>query len=241
MFLEVTPLTFRVIVKCGVSLSQLRLFYGRPEESEVRGKELYQAVMSRDDEKPVDEFLRVDVNNIKFKTGDAAAFKAIHEVDVPVKLWTRNTAGKQIQKANPTAFWQLEPSVKNRFHVRKTSFYILRSKEKIILRPSICVYCRAIDETIGEMRIHYAGFVHPHFGYHIKNGKVVAIGTPLIFEVRGHDVNVVLNDAEPLARLTFYRMSQDCSSEPDPKKLSTYHDQILRLSQFFDQFETAKN
>src|SRR5262249_44191726 len=36
-----------------------------------------------------------------------------------------------------------------------------------------------------EMRIHYAGFVHPLFGRDRKDGKV---GTPLIFEVRGHDV-----------------------------------------------------
>jgi dCTP deaminase len=121
------------------------------------------------------------------------------------------------------------------------SFYILRSKEKIILPPGVCVYCRAIDETIGEMRIHYAGFVHPHFGYHIRgerHKRVVEIGTPLIFEVRGHDVHVVLNDDEPLARLQFYRMSRDCSETPNRKKLSAYHDQTLRLSQFFDQFPT---
>jgi len=239
MFLEVTSMTFRVRVKPGISLSQLRLFYGKPEESELRGAELYQAVMRRDDQKKVDECLRVDVSNVSFEAKDAAAFKAKVDIEEPVKLWTKNTAGKPTKKADPAAYWDLEASVNRRFRIKERSFYILRSKEKMILRPGICVYCRAIDETIGEMRIHYAGFVHPHFGYHIKSNRVVEKGTPLIFEVRGHDVDVVLNDDEPLARLQFYRMSQDCSEVPAKSRLSAYHDQTLRLSQFFDQFPTT--
>jgi dCTP deaminase len=241
MFLEVTSMTFRVRVKPGISLSQLRLFYGKPEESEIKGEELYKAVMRRNDLKPVDEFLRVDVSNIAFKAKKAAAFKAKNQVKIPIKLWTKGAAGNKLKKAQPAAYWELENSVNKRFPVMANSFYILRSKEKIILPPGVCVYCRAIDETIGEMRIHYAGFVHPHFGYHIRgerHKRVVEIGTPLIFEVRGHDVHVVLNDDEPLARLQFYRMSRDCSETPNRKKLSAYHDQTLRLSQFFDQFPT---
>jgi len=38
MFLEVTPITFHVRVKEGSSLSQLRFFYGKPEQSIVRGR-----------------------------------------------------------------------------------------------------------------------------------------------------------------------------------------------------------
>jgi hypothetical protein len=57
--------------------------------------------------------------------------------------------------------------------------------------------------------------------------------------VCGHDVDVVLNDNEPLARLQFYRMSQDCAFPPDPKKLSPYSGQTLKLSQFFDDFPIA--
>lgn len=79
------------------------------------------------------------------------------------------------------------------------------------------------------MRIHYAGFVHPFFG---RNRDDQAIGTPLIFEVRGHDVHVSLKDGEKMARLTFYRMSEDAVFEP-PKKRN-YESQTLELSKFFD-------
>ena len=55
-------------------------------------------------------------------------------------------------------------------------------------------------------------------------------GTPLIFEVRGHDVNVSLSHGEKMARLTFYRMSQDAEKEvAEP----SYNDQELQLSQLF--------
>ena len=45
MFLEITPLTFKIRVKVGIPLSQLRLFYGNPDDSLIKGKELYQTVL----------------------------------------------------------------------------------------------------------------------------------------------------------------------------------------------------
>jgi dCTP deaminase len=238
MFLEVTPITFRVRVKVGKSLSQLRLFQGKPEHSEVRGRELYEAVLLREGSSPPDECLRVDVSNVLIGQKEAAAFKAKIENQEPVNLWVdRDERGNPVNRPDPNAYWDLEESENNRFRITQRNFYILRSKEKICLGRGICVYCRAIDETIGEMRIHYAGFVHPYFGF--PTSPAQARGTPLIFEVRGHDVDVVLNDNEPLARLQFYRMSQDCTEPPDPKMLSPYNTQTLRLSQFFDDLPIA--
>jgi dCTP deaminase len=40
LYLEITPITFSVIVKEGVSLNQLRIFKGRPEQSELREEDL---------------------------------------------------------------------------------------------------------------------------------------------------------------------------------------------------------
>jgi dCTP deaminase len=97
----------------------------------------------------------------------------------------------------------------------------------ISLPDGVAVYCRAIDEAIGEMRIHYAGFVHPFFGSGREDGKP---GTPLIFEVRGHDVDVSLKDGEKMARLIFYRMSRPCIKK---KKKDSYTEQTLKLSAIF--------
>jgi dCTP deaminase len=82
------------------------------------------------------------------------------------------------------------------------------------------------------MRIHYAGFVHPFFGTKRKDGRK---GTPLIFEVRGHDIDVSLKDGEKMARLVFYRMSEPCERVKKKKrsKKNTYNEQDLQLSSIF--------
>jgi dCTP deaminase len=142
----------------------------------------------------------------------------------PIPLWDLD---KGSEKPDPRKYWKsLPPNNQSRIKIEKNRFHILRSREKISVPPGIAVYCRASDETIGEMRIHYAGFAHPWFGWERPDGEP---GTPLIFELRGHDVDVSLADGEKMARLTFYRMSEDCKKPNDV----SYNTQTLKLSDFF--------
>ena len=104
--------------------------------------------------------------------------------------------------------------------------------KRLRVPEGVAIYCKAIDETIGEMRIHYAGFVHPFFGVDRKDGQR---GTSLIFEVRGHQVDANIIHAEKLAILTFYRMSKDCTEKDKPKEDDDYNNQTLKLSGFFDR------
>jgi len=223
LYVEITPITFNVRVKEGIALSQLRLFYGRPENAEIRGDELYSSALMDGGE---DGCLRVDLSETTIIGEKGCAFCATpHQSHAPVPLWEDKTIAPE-----PKKYWRLEKpfrlGVRDFIQITKEQFYILRSKERIALPAGVAVYCRAIDETIGEMRIHYAGFVHPLFGRDRKDG---AVGTPLIFEVRGHDVEVLLSENEKMARLTFYRMSKDCESGTP----SEYSQQTLQLSKFF--------
>ncbi len=232
MYIEITPITFGVRVKQGIALSQLRLFYGNPDNAVMQGEELYAALLHRDDDKKVDGALRVDLTKTRIYGDKVTAFcasdKGSSNDRKPVDLWEPED---ESMKPNPESYWDISLSDdKNRFIIRKGSFYILRSKERIALPKGIAVYCRATDETIGEMRIHYAGFVHPYFGRNRVDGKT---GTPLIFEVRGHDVDVNLGDDEKMANLIFYRMSEDCT-EADK---TPYNDQTLKLSKFFQEWK----
>lgn len=220
MYVEVTPITFAVRVKPGISLSQLRLFYGDPENVEIKGKQLYRAILSGPGAD--DGSLTVDLGNDKKGGLDVAAFFASPPRDggEPIPLW------EQSPKPEPWNYWKFQACEDSkRLRIRETNFYLLRSKERISVPRGIAIYCRASDETIGEMRIHYAGFVHPNFGVKREDGKH---GTPLIFEVRGHQVDVSLADQEKLASLIFYRMSED-SDEGG----TNYNNQSLQLSKFF--------
>jgi len=221
MYLEITPMTFNVRVKAGISLSQLRLFRGRPADSEIRGEEVYEPLLHVDNSYEMDGSLSVNLQATLISGHDVCAFCAnpMKEDDEPIDLWKR-------KEVDPCPYWKfLMSDNKGRFKITKTNFYILRSKEKISLKQDIAVYCRATDETIGEMRIHYAGFVHPFFGTERRDDQQ---GTPLMFEVRGHDVDVSLKDGEKMARLIFYRMSEACE-----RGRISYNEQTLQLSNIF--------
>jgi dCTP deaminase len=225
LFLEITPITFNVSVKVGTSLSQLRIFYGNPDNVSLSGKELFDCVNIPDGD------LRVDLSDIKVGSEEGCTFCATSGSDEPIPLW------KEIEHPDPRKYWSLAKPIeldgKKCLQIKKEQFYLLRSKETIALPAGIAVYCRAIDETIGEMRIHYAGFVHPWFG---RNRKDNNIGTPLIFEVRGHDVEVLLTDSEKMARLSFYRMSEACVKPEQSER--DYGDQTLALSHFFSDWNS---
>jgi dCTP deaminase len=227
MFLEIIPLTFNIKVSKGASLSQLRLFYGKPNESELNGQGYYESLLINDKVPNTDGTLSVDLTHVEIYNGNkAAAFRAIKNADFI------DLSGKV--KVKPHQFWTLETaeehSGNHHIIIKQNEFYILRSKEKIYLPENVAVYCRAMDENLGEMRIHYAGFVHPFFGTDENDNPV---GTPLIFEVRGHNVDVYLSDSEKLARLIFYRMSRKAKSDDDEK---SYNDQTLKLSKHFSDW-----
>ena len=226
MYLEITPITFSVRVRTNTSLSQLRFFYGDPRDVEIRSDVLYRTVF-HGDEKKHDGSLSVDLQNTDVGGLTTSAFCAEGGGDVePITLWVAD------DKPDPCKHWRFKESSSERLTIAAERFYILRSKERISVPPGVAIYCRASDETIGEMRIHYAGFVHPLFGCRRSDGQM---GTPLIFEVRGHQVNVSLADGERMANLTFYRMSQDANQKGTP---TGYENQTLKLSKFFADWPT---
>jgi dCTP deaminase len=233
MFLEITPITFNVNVRPDTSLSQLRFFYGRPDDVVIKGKELFKTIFH--DTQHKDESLTVNLSDATIGDPGASkrkgvAFRSKSDVAPSVPLWT--VANKP--KPNPSDYWDIESADEfKRLYIEPDIFYILRSKEKLTVPKGVAIYCRATDETIGEMRIHYAGFVHPYFGLYREDGNK---GTPLIFEVRGHQVPVSLADEEKMANLIFYRMSEDCpklTAEEEKEEAKGYSSQELKLSKFF--------
>ena len=225
MFLEIIPISFNVRVKPGISLSQLRFFYGHPDKSIIDDDDFIKgALVGSDDGKG---YLSVDLSETDVSGLKVVAYRALEsEKENYVDLWKKN----EDLKPDSCQFWYFD-SIRDddgRFTLQHNSFYLLRSKERIALPGTVAVYARPMDETLGEMRIHYAGFAHPYFGLGRKDGKK---GTPLIFEVRAYSVNVNLEHGESLAKLAFYRMSErlDENKDKDPG----YNDQELQLSGFF--------
>lgn len=230
MFIEITSITFNIKVREGDSLSQLRFFYGKIENSIITDTNFINSILQIKEPEFNSGTLSVNIYNETLNNNiSVAAFQAKKTNNESLELWTN-------KKYSPNDFWIPVPSseshrLKN-IVIDKDEFYILRSYERINLNENACIYCRAMDETLGEMRIHYAGFVHPCFGQDRTKGPD---GTPLIFEVRGHNVSILLTDKEILARLFFYNMSEkvDKSEKPDDNPADGYNDQELKLSNIF--------
>lgn len=239
LFLEATPITFNVYVKEGKPISQLRLFWGPARLSNISSEEkmeFYQFFINRYDDKELNS-LSVDLSPIEISEElHASAFCALDNQD-PFDLWV-----KKDNKPNPAMYWKpieshqfLEHQDLKKVNIKQNKFYILRSRERIRVPEDVAVYCRAMDEALGEMRIHYAGFVHPHFGCKKDSGELE--GTPLTFEMRGHNVNINLTDGETLAKLMYYQMSQPAIYE---KGKNPYNKQELKLSKIFDDWPSKK-
>ena len=90
----------------------------------------------------------------------------------------------------------------------------------------------AYDPSMGEFRIHYAGFFDPGFGYGAKDVK----GSYAVLEVRSHEVPFLIEDGQIVGRLVYERLL----TRPD--KIygmgigSSYQGQGLSLSKQFKRF-----
>ena len=222
MYIEITPITFNVSVRPRLHMTQLRLFYGRPEDSIMSGAEIFKTVLGPEAKEGI---LTVNLTDESKGGVPVAAYRAktSGRKEESIRLWVK-------QKEVPWQYWRfVRADGQKRLQIENGRFYILRSKERLYVPKGIAIYCKASDETIGEMRIHYAGFVHPGFG--MKRGDGLR-GTPLIFEVRGHQVNANLKDGEKMANLIFYRMSRGIFAEMN----KSYNDQNLKLSNVFKEW-----
>ena len=107
-------------------------------------------------------------------------------------------------------------------------FYILASKDAVEIPAMEAAEMTPIDPSVGEFRVHYAGFFDPGFG----TAEVDALGSRAVLEVRSHETPFLLEDGQTVARLVFEPLSER------PAKLygfdgSHYQRQGLKLSKHF--------
>ena len=106
-------------------------------------------------------------------------------------------------------------------------FYILASKEAVRIPPDQAAEMLAYDTSIGEFRVHYAGFFDPGFG----DGE--ADGTRAVLEVRSHEVPFVLEDGQRVGQLIYEDLSEPPEQLYGEGIGSNYQHQGLRLSKHF--------
>jgi dCTP deaminase len=105
----------------------------------------------------------------------------------------------------------------------------LASAERLHIPPDLAAEMVPIDPTMGEFRVHYAGFFDPGFGY-TEHGYP---GSRAVLEVRSHEVPFILEDRQIVGRLVFEKLSEVPDILYGQTPTSNYQGQGLKLSKHF--------
>lgn len=207
LFAEVVPRSFPVIARAGDSLNQLRF-----------------REAASDPKRPSRTFpVSIDLEGAA--AGGIVAYRA------------RKTTGlidlQQIGKYDRNDFWepiQCRPGRRELVLV-PDEFYIMASLEDIEIDEDEAAEMIAYDTAVGEVRVHYAGFLDPFFG---KSKITESNNSKVVLEIRSHDVPFMLDHGQRVGTLIFEDMIETPDKLYGQQIKSNYQGQGLKLSkQFF--------
>ncbi|HYG25895.1 MAG TPA: 2'-deoxycytidine 5'-triphosphate deaminase [Caulobacteraceae bacterium] len=129
---------------------------------------------------------------------------------------------------DPRDFWEPLSARHGELVLDPGEFYILASKESVEIPVLEAAEMTPIDPSVGEFRVHYAGFFDPGFG----TAEARGLGSRGVLEVRSHETPFLLEDGQTVARLVYEPLTEK------PTRLygdsgSHYQSQQLKLSKHF--------
>jgi dCTP deaminase len=230
LYLEVAPKAFDIRVRAGNSLNQLRFLRGVSAQRHASRKasRLGDALVYGENGEP----LQADVQSGIWFSVDLKGPAGSNFIGWKARRHAPVVDFDKVDYYDPADFWEVVPSPESRQMILSPGeFYILGSKERVRVPPTYAAEMVPYDPSVGEFRVHYAGFFDPGFGY----GRGEIKGTRAILEVRTHEIPYLLRDGQKIGRLLYERLL----AEPD--KLygegagSSYQFQQLGLSKQFKQ------
>ncbi len=199
LYMEVAPRTFPILVRPGDRLGQIRFRRGAHDPLET-------------------QHVSIDLK------GQVAG--------MPIGYRAKRHSGLvdlRGLKAHPAPdYWEPLFAPSGTLVLDPEEFYILASREAVVIPVNQAAEMAPIAPEIGEFRAHYAGFFDPGFGVREAGGE----GSRAVLEVRGRDVPFILRHGQAVAKLIFEPMA----AAPDilyGAQGSHYQSQGLRLSKHF--------
>ena len=227
LYLEVSPRTFSIRVHKGLSLNQLRLRRGDPPPSDAALEALDQAeglVFTGDSREAATIrrglWVSIDLEGVD---SELIGYRAKHHTPL-IDL------GK-IGHYDPAEYWEpIRRDASRALILNPGEFYILVSKQKVRVPAGYAAEMVPYDPSVGEFRIHYAGFFDPGFGYGAQ-GEIP--GTRAVLEVRSHEVPFLVEDGQVVGRLIYERLTEPPTQLYGSGLGSNYQRQGLALSKQF--------
>jgi dCTP deaminase len=201
VWVELIPRSFDVVIAAGDSVNQAIVFgqrqildqaaLSRRHEAEALCWHAGTAVAARDCLFDGRLVLRADLST------DVVGWVA-HRSHVPLVL-------SRVGRHDPSDFFTpLHRPSSGLLFLEKDRFYILATRERVVVPPDLACEMVPFDASAGEFRAHYAGFFDPGWGCGGQGGRAV-------LEVRPHADDLVLRDAQPICAMAYEQLSSPCN------------------------------
>jgi dCTP deaminase len=230
LYLEIASRTFKVRIQEGMRLNQLRFVQGGQQpignrklrELHREGK-LFYALDGRLGQRGIKKRgipITVDLE------GDASGI-----VGYEAKKHAPPIDLQKVDHYDIEDFWYSLPRTSSgQLILKPDAFYILASKQKVRVPPDMAAEMVPHDPSMGEFRVHYAGFFDPGFGYGVDQEIP---GAKAVLEVRAYEVPFLLEHDRLVGRLNYYWMGSAPEKVYGSSIGSSYQQQGLALSKQF--------
>jgi dCTP deaminase len=240
LYIEVSSRTFPVRVRQGMRLNQLRFVRGNSMEPVRNGKLIKLAKEYRLIHETASPYMAEAVigDGVEIRV-DLEGQDELSVVAYKAKDSRRAIELDKLNYYDPAEFWERIPRPpKRRIILTKGSFYLLASKARVSVPLNHAAEMLAHDPSMGEFRVHYAGFFDPGFGYG-NAGEI--LGTKAVLEVRAYEVPIVLEDNDVVGRLHYYPLAASPERVYGASIGSSYQEQGLALSKQFKRDDRQPN
>ncbi len=220
LYAEICPRSFSVVARQGQMLNQIIFRVGKTiiNDDDLRALHAETPIVSGDP--VISDGLGFSVD-LQPTDGDLVGYRAKPHTGV-IDL-------DKLNHYDPADYWEEVRTSEGRIILDPGAFYILVSREAIIIPANCAAEMAPYLAMVGEFRVHYAGFFDPGFGDASAGGK----GSRGVLEVRCHEAPFVLEHGQVVGRLVYEHMSERPDQLYGVEIKSNYQGQGLKLSKHF--------
>jgi dCTP deaminase len=233
LYAEISPRAFSILVRTGSRLVQLRVRRGSPlfRDTALRRLHAETPLVGAPGEGEAEPG---EIRNGLAFTADVAGERSGGVVGYKARRHTDLIDVDLIDHYDPRDFWEpvyphKGPKGPDGVVLDPYDFYILATREAVVVPPDHAAEMVPYDATVGEFRVHYAGFFDPGFG----SAEAEGTGSRAVLEVRSHEVPFLIEHGQVVGRMIYEPLIAR------PEKLyggaigSSYQRQGLALSKHF--------
>ncbi len=220
LYVEICPRSFSVVAQQGQMLNQIIFRQGKTLMSDDELQALHTQTPIVSGDPVISDGLGFSVD-LRPNGGDLVGYRAKPHTGV-IDL-------SKLGHYDPDEFWEPIHTDKGWIILDPGAFYILVSREAIVIPPMQAAEMAPYLAMVGEFRVHYAGFFDPGFGYAAAGGS----GSRGVLEVRCHEAPFVLEHGQVVGRLVYENMAAMPDALYGREIKSNYQGQGLKLSKHF--------